>query len=114
MDNCVFCKIISGEIPSRKVYEDENTYAFYDLSPQAEIHVLVIGKKHHSDIIDACENDIDTVTACLNTCSKVAKQLGIDKSGFRIATNCGRDACQTVFHLHFHVIGGEKLSENMA
>ncbi|NMD37239.1 MAG: histidine triad nucleotide-binding protein [Christensenellaceae bacterium] len=114
MDNCIFCKIIAGEIPSTKVYEDEKTYAFYDLNPQAKQHVLVVGKRHHNNIVEACEDSIDTVSACINTCTIVAKQLGIDKTGFRIVTNCGKDACQSVFHLHFHVIGGEKLSERMA
>lgn len=114
MNDCLFCKIIKGEIPSKKVYEDENTYAFYDISPQAPVHVLVINKKHNSNIADANDNDPETIAQCMNACVKVSRLLGIDKSGYRVVSNCGDDACQTVKHMHFHILGGKQLSGKMA
>ncbi|MDD3336512.1 MAG: histidine triad nucleotide-binding protein [Eubacteriales bacterium] len=114
MKDCLFCKIIAGEIPSKKVYEDEDTYAFYDINPQAPVHVLVVSKKHTPDVAHNGEMNDHELAACLRTCAKVADQLGVAKDGFRIVNNCGDNACQSVKHLHFHVLGGEKLSERMA
>ncbi len=114
MDGCLFCKILSGEIPSKKVYEDEFTYAFHDISPQAKAHALVIPKKHVSGLSEAGKLTDTELAACLHACHQVAVELGIDKSGYRVVSNCGPDACQTVNHLHFHVIGGNALSERMA
>lgn len=113
MVDCLFCKIINGDIPSKKVYEDESTYAFYDISPQAPKHVLVIPKMHVSNVLKAAQHD-GLFDACLRACATVATIEGIDKSGFRIVSNVGEDACQTVHHLHFHVIGGKQLSGEMA
>ncbi|HPJ02730.1 MAG TPA: histidine triad nucleotide-binding protein [Candidatus Limiplasma sp.] len=114
MDNCLFCKIISGEIPSKKIYEDELTYAFHDISPQARVHALVIPKRHVSGLSAADELTDTQLAACLRTCQKVAAELGIEASGYRVVSNCGPDACQTVNHLHFHVIGGNEMSAKMA
>ena len=114
MDDCIFCKIIRGEIPSRKVYEDEQTLAFYDLNPQAGVHVLVIGKKHVKSLAENAAYTDGELAACLRTCAIVAKELGIEKSGYRVVTNCGPDACQSVNHMHFHVLGGEQLAARMA
>lgn len=114
MDGCLFCKILSGDIPSKKVYEDEFAYAFYDISPQAEAHALVIPKKHVSGLAEAGSLTDTELAACLRACHKVAVELQIDKSGYRVVSNCGPDARQTVNHLHFHVIGGNPLSERMA
>lgn len=114
MDDCLFCKIMKGEIPSKKVYEDEETYAFYDINPQAPAHVLVISKHHTPDVAHADALTDHQLAACLRTCAKVAKLLGVDQSGFRIVNNCGEDACQTVKHIHFHVMGGKKMAERMA
>lgn len=113
MDDCIFCKIIAGEIPSKRIYEDEDTYAFYDISPQAEAHALVICKRHTPDASHNAELSDRELAACLRTCAKVAEMLGIAESGYRIVTNCGEDACQSVMHLHFHVLGGQKLSARM-
>jgi histidine triad (HIT) family protein len=115
MQDCLFCKIIAGDIPSKKVYEDENTYAFHDIAPQAPVHVLVVSKKHTPDVAHAAQDLTDAqLAACLRTCAKVAEDLGLTEGGYRIVNNCGENACQTVKHIHFHVLGGEKLSERMA
>ena len=114
MQDCLFCKIIAGEIPSKKVYEDEFTYAFHDIGPQAKAHVLVVSKKHTPDVAHNANLSDQELAACLRTCAKVAEITGISESGYRIVNNCGEDACQSVKHMHYHVLGGEKLSEKMA
>ena len=113
MENCLFCKIIAGEIPSTKVYEDDAVYAFRDIAPQAPSHVLVIPKKHVSSIA-ACDELADAdIAACIRACRKVADMEGLTAGGFRVVSNCGDDACQSVHHLHFHVMGGRKMTEVM-
>ena len=112
MDNCLFCKIIKGDIPSTCVYQDEKTYAFRDIAPMAPTHVLVVPKTHVSAMSAIDELDDATLAACLRACKKVAELEGLT-GGFRTVSNCGADACQTVSHLHFHVLGGKKLSEKM-
>ena len=114
MQDCIFCKIIAGEIPSKKVYEDENVYAFHDINPQAPVHVLVVPKTHAAslDAVDALSDEL--LAACLRTCRTVAHQEGIAESGFRVVSNCGPDAGQTVQHLHFHILGGKPLALEMA
>ncbi len=114
MQNCLFCKIMAGEIPSNKVYEDDFTFAFRDIAPQAPVHVLVISKKHTPDVAHNADLNDQELAACLRVCAKVAEICGIDQTGYRIVNNCGEDACQTVKHMHYHVLGGEKLSEKMA
>ena len=106
-NDCLFCAIIDGEIPSNKLYEDELCYAFYDIEPQAPTHFLVVPKAHIS-----CANDIDASNAavvahCFTVIARLCKQLGAES--YRIVNNCGDQAGQTVKHLHFHVLGGEKL-----
>ena len=110
--DCIFCAIINGDIPSKKVYEDESCYAFLDINPQAPIHVLVVPKAHieSADAIDAansCE-----VAAVFEAIPKVAAACGLC-NGYRVITNVGEDGCQSVKHIHFHILGGEKLPENM-
>ena len=112
MDNCLFCKIIKGDIPSTKVYEDDKTYAFRDIAPMAPTHVLVIPKQHVSGMSAIDELDDATRAACLRACKKVAELEGLT-GGYRTVSNCGDDACQSVKHLHFHVLGGKKLSDRM-
>lgn len=114
MADCLFCKIINGEIPSNKVYEDDKVFAFRDINPQTPVHVLVIPKEHIASVGAAEDVDAETLAACLKACAKVAKLEGVAESGFRVVSNCGDDACQSVHHLHFHVLGGKKLAENMA
>lgn len=108
MEECIFCKIIKGEIPSTFVYEDENVVAFNDLYPQAPIHILVVPKKHVANITEADGEMVKNVFEAIN---KIAKDKNIDKSGFRVVINCGKDAGQTVEHLHFHILAGTKLEE---
>ena len=111
--DCLFCKIIAGEIPSTKVYEDDVMYAFKDINPQAPVHVLVIPKLHIPSL-DGINSDNSAVVAKIfEKIPEIAKQLGLE-NGYRLISNCGDDACQSVKHLHFHIIGGQKLSEQMA
>ena len=113
MENCLFCKIKNGEIPSEKVYENDFVYAFRDISPQAPVHVLVIPKKHFSSLNDIDTADDRTLAECLRAISLIAEQEGLS-GGFRVVSNCGPDACQSVPHLHFHILGGSQLSERMS
>lgn len=105
---CIFCGIINGEIPSKKVYEDEFVYAFYDINPNAPVHVLVVPKKHIDSIAVVDECNIEIVSRIMLTIPKIADSLGL-KNGYRVITNCGEDGGQTVLHLHFHILGGKKL-----
>ena len=110
--DCLFCKIIAGDIPSSRVYEDEYVYAFNDINPQTPVHILVVPKTHIccADAVNA-ENSI-YVAKIFEAVPKIAATAGL-KNGYRVITNCGEDACQSVKHLHFHVMGGRKLPENM-
>ena len=114
MENCLFCKIIAGEIPSKKVYEDENVYAFHDINPNAPVHVLVIPKKHVSSIQEVSAENIGAVSAVLQAIPVIAAELGLAEKGYRVITNCGEDGGQTVGHLHFHILGGKKLPVTLA
>lgn len=107
--DCLFCKIIAGEIPSTKVYEDEYVYAFNDIDPQAPAHVLVIPKKHIQSVSHTEEADAEILGKIFLAVKKIAAELGIDKDGYRVVTNIGEKAGQTVPHLHFHVLGGRSL-----
>ena len=113
MKDCLFCKIIAGEIPSTKVYEDEYVYAFRDIQPQAPIHILVIPKKHLASLNDVSDASDTELAACLRAVSIIAAQEKLE-NGYRVISNCGSDACQSVQHLHFHILGGRQLSEQMA
>ncbi len=112
MDDCLFCKIIAGEIPSTKVYEDEDVFAFRDINPQAPAPILLVPKKHI-----CCTRAINSensfyVAKCFEAIAKIAKAEGLD-NGYRVINNCGEDGGQTVMHLHFHLLGGVKLGEKM-
>lgn len=113
MEDCLFCRIIAGDIPCKKIYEDEDTFAFHDIAPQARAHALVICKKHIPDLAHNDGLNDRELAACLRACDKVAGLLGLTEDGYRVVTNCGENACQSVKHLHFHVLGGQKLSEKM-
>ena len=112
MDNCLFCKIAAGEIPSKKVYEDENVYAFHDINPMAPVHVLVIPKKHIGSLAEINDDNIEAVSAVMRKIPEIAASLGLE-TGYRLVSNCGKDACQSVPHLHFHILGGRQLSAKM-
>ena len=107
--DCIFCKIAAGEIPSKKLFEDDRVIAFYDLNPQAPVHFLVIPKQHISgaDMINAENSDV--VAYIFEVIAKLTAELGL-KDGFRVVNNCGEDGGQTVGHLHFHVLGGRQLA----
>ena len=110
--DCIFCRIIAGEIPSSKVYEDERCYAFRDINPQTPVHVLVVPKAHIASADEINAENSAYVAAIFEAIPKIAAAEGLS-DGYRVITNCGEDACQTVKHLHFHVMGGKKLPENM-
>ncbi len=107
MENCLFCKIAKGEIPSQKVYEDDAVLAFRDISPAAPEHVLIIPKKHYDNILQLDNNAL--LGQLFDVARQVAQTLGIDKTGFRIVINTGKDGGQTVEHLHLHLLGAREL-----
>ena len=111
METCIFCKIIKNEIPSSKVYENDDILAFKDINPQAPVHIIVIPKKHIENILEL--NDESLLTKIHKAIKEIVREQNLDKQGFRLVTNTGEDACQTVKHLHFHILGGDKLSENL-
>lgn len=107
--DCVFCKIVRGEISSRKVYEDEDVLVFHDINPQAPVHILVIPKKHIENILAISDGDKDLIFKLIKTCNDVARQVGIAEKGFRLVVNTNPEGGQTVYHLHFHIIGGRQM-----
>lgn len=112
MEDCIFCKLANGEIPTEKVYEDEFVTAFFDLNPQAPIHILVVPKKHYDNVLAV--NQGDTIIAKIyDAINKIAEELGFAKDGFRVINNCGENAGQTVMHMHFHILAGTKLGEKI-
>lgn len=111
--DCLFCKIIAGDIPSSKVYEDEYVYAFRDIAPQAPTHILVIPKAHVASVNEISAANSDLVAKIFETIPKIAKSEGLD-NGYRVVSNIGEDGCQSVKHMHFHILGGKKLTETMA
>lgn len=106
--DCLFCKIVAGEIPSTKVYEDEWVYAFEDIDPQAPFHAVIVPKEHIAYASDINSDNSAVVAKIFEAAAKIAASKGFD-SGFRVVTNCGPDAGQTVFHLHFHMLAGREL-----
>ena len=110
---CLFCKIVAGDIPSSKVYEDDTILAFRDINPQAPVHILVIPKTHIPSLDGVTPENSAVVAHIFETIPQIAKEAGLD-SGYRLISNCGPDACQTVPHLHFHILGGRAMTETMA
>src|SRR5579859_7543152 len=109
VENCLFCKIAAGEIPSKIVYQDQDVVAFEDINPQAPHHVLIIPRRHIASISDLTLEDGPILAKIFMAAVKLAHEMGIDESGYRFLTNVGPDAGQSVFHLHFHLLGGRKL-----
>lgn len=107
--NCLFCKIIEKEIPSKIVYEDEHVLAFEDVAPQAPVHILIVPKKHISTPLDIQEEDNELIGRMFLAANVIAKEKGIDEKGFRTVMNCNREAGQTVFHIHLHLLGGRAM-----
>ena len=113
MSNCLFCKIIAGDIPSTKVYEDDSVLAFRDIAPQAPTHILVIPKSHIGSVAEINGENSAVVAHIFEVIAKVAKAEGLE-NGYRVVSNCGDHAGQTVHHLHFHILGGKQLALEMA
>lgn len=109
MDNCLFCKIANGEIPTDKVYEDDKVLAFNDIDPQAPVHFLVIPKEHIKSAAEITEKNSGIAAHIFEVIAKIASEKGISEKGFRVVTNCGEDGGQTVGHLHFHVLAGRNI-----
>ena len=113
MSNCLFCKIVTGDIPSTKVYEDETVLAFRDIAPQAPTHILVIPKAHIASVAEVTAENSGVVAHIFEVIPQIARSEGLE-NGFRVVSNCGPDAGQTVNHLHFHILGGKQLALEMA
>jgi len=113
MDNCIFCKIIKGEIPSQKLYEDDEILSFRDVNPAAPIHILVIPKKHISMLTELKEEDETIIGRIYTVINKIAKQENFDEKGYRVIVNCGEDGGQEVKHIHFHLLGGKRLGDKI-
>ena len=113
MSDCLFCKIIAGEIPSTKVYEDETVLAFRDIAPQTPTHILVVPKTHIQDVNGITAENSAVIAHIFTVIPRIAKAEGLE-NGYRVVTNCGADAGQTVAHLHFHILGGKPLELKMA
>ena len=112
MENCLFCKIVRGDIPSAKVYEDDDMIIIEDIAPQAPVHLLLIPKEHYANIIEMSDAQAQTLAKCLKKLSTLTVELGL-QDGFRLVSNKGANGCQSVDHLHIHILGGDKLCEKM-
>lgn len=108
MSDCLFCKIIAGEIPSKKLYEDDEFYSFFDINPQAPVHFLIIPKKHITSVMDMTAADASLLGRMLYRAQILAKAEGLEEGGARFVFNCKADAGQTVWHIHLHVLGGRQ------
>ena len=113
MEDCLFCKIIKGEIPSNKVYEDEEILAFHDIHPAAPIHILVIPKKHITSLAHLKKEEEEVIGKIYGVINEIAEREGFKKEGYRVIVNCGKDGGQEVGHLHFHLLAGRKLGEKI-
>lgn len=109
MDDCIFCKIIKGEIPCNLVFEDDKVICFKDINPEAPVHVLIVPKKHIESLNSLTDEDTAIISHIYKVAKDVVKDLNVDNTGYRIVTNCGEDGGQSVNHVHFHVLGGRKL-----
>jgi histidine triad (HIT) family protein len=114
VDDCIFCKIARGELPADTVYQDDRVTAFRDVSPQAKTHLLVIPNTHFDSLNEASQDQSDLLAHLLRVCALVARDEGIEQSGYRVLTNIGEQGGQTVQHLHFHVMGGQELTGKLA
>ena len=113
MEDCIFCKIIKKEIPSKIVYEDEEEIAFNDINPATPIHILVVPKKHIETLLEVTQEDNTLISHIYQTINKIAKENGFAENGFRVIANCGKDSGQEVMHIHFHILAGKKLGDKI-
>ncbi len=114
MEDCIFCKIANGAIPSKKVYEDAEVVAFDDIYPMAPVHVIIIPKKHIPTMLDVTKADMSTIGSMFAAVQEVVQIKGINERGFRVVINCNKEGGQVIFHLHMHVLGGQKLKDGLA
>jgi len=112
-EECLFCKIIQGKIPCQKVFENDSVFAFKDIHPQAPIHILLVPKSHFADVLEARTSTQPVFEPLFQAASEVAKQLGLSEKGFRLVFNTKEHGCQSVFHLHLHLLGGAQLGGSM-
>lgn len=110
MNTCIFCKIINGEIPAKKVYEDENIFAFYDINPKAPIHILIIPKKHIPTVNNLTEDDKNIISEMILAAKNIAADKNVQEDGYRLVLNCNQNAGQEVFHIHLHLLAGRLFS----
>jgi histidine triad (HIT) family protein len=113
MKDCIFCKIVRGEIPCSKVYEDDDVLAFDDIQPMAPVHVIVIPKEHIRTFMNVTSDKLKVMDAMVQAAQSVARIKGIGESGFRVVFNCNKDGRQLIFHLHMHVLGGRQLEDGL-
>jgi histidine triad (HIT) family protein len=113
MSDCIFCKIIAGEIPCTKVYEDDCCFAFKDINPQMPVHIVVAAKKHLSSVLEFSQEDRAFLGGIQLAIANIARQEGLTENGFRVINNCGKDAMQTVPHLHYHILAGGPMGEKI-
>jgi histidine triad (HIT) family protein len=107
--DCIFCKLIAGTIPSKKIYEDDYILAFHDIEPLAAVHALIIPKKHIPTMNDVEHEDWSLISGIHRVAQQIARELGIAESGYRLVNNCGKEGGQEVYHIHYHLLGGEQL-----
>lgn len=113
MDDCIFCKIIKGEIPANVVYEDDSCIAFHDIAPQMPTHIVVAAKKHLPSVLEFKEEDAAFLGGIQLAIANIARKLGLTENGFRVVNNCGKDAKQSVPHIHYHILAGGEMSERI-
>jgi histidine triad (HIT) family protein len=113
MEQCIFCRIVAGEIPCRKVYEDERVLAFEDIHPMAPVHVILVPRRHIATLMDADPDGLEDLKAMMSAAQAVARLKGVDRNGFRVVINCNEEGGQVVFHLHMHLLGGRKLRDDL-
>lgn len=114
MSDCLFCRIVAGELPSTRVFEDDLVYAFEDISPQAPVHVVIVPKKHVATLNDLAAEDDPAIARLVRTAAAIARERGIADAGYRAVMNVNRDGGQTVFHVHLHLVGGDTLRSSLA
>lgn len=114
MEDCIFCEIVNRQIPSKIVFEDDTCLAFEDIAPQAPVHILVIPKAHVANVFEASKQSDAFIASLIRVANQVAEERGLNKTGYRLVTNCGADAQQSVHHMHIHILGGGELSGQMA
>jgi histidine triad (HIT) family protein len=112
-NDCIFCRIANHEIPAKLAYEDDDLVAFHDLHPQAPVHVLIVPKRHTASMNELGPEDLDVMGRIPHVAAKLAKEVGISETGYRLVCNCGPNAGQTIFHIHFHLMGGRSMRGEM-